>query len=399
MRILMLTHAFNSLAQRLWLGLTEAGHDLSVGYDINDAVTREAVALWRPDLILAPFLKRAIPEDVWRALPCLVVHPGPLGDRGPSALDHAIQVGRASWGVTVLQARAEMDAGPVCAHRSFAMRADAKSSLYRREVTEAAVGAVYEALECLGAGRGPILPANEGPEGEKPLLRRDARRIDWQRMRTVEVLARIRAADGQPGVEDVVHGQPVRLHDAHAAPGRAGPPGALLGRGDEAVLRATADGAIWIGHLSVTLAEGGRRIKLPAVAALRRLGARLPPVVADHDAPNRVTTAEAGDVAIIRFPFLNGAMSTTRSRTLAAAIGDAASGRARDPAERWARVLVQRHRPCDHRGLGPPGRGVLGFDQRHRRCLPGDARGDRGLGRGGDAWQCRCRRRLHGAGR
>lgn len=329
MRILMLTHAFNSLAQRLWLELTDAGHDVSIEYDINDPVTREAVALWRPDVILAPFLKRAIPQDVWRAVPCLVVHPGPLGDKGPSALDHAIQGGASDWGVTVLQAVAEMDAGPVWAHRSFPMRAAAKSSLYRREVTEAAVTAVHEALDRLAAGRGPMLPANDGPQGAKPVLRQDARRIDWTRMTSAEVLARIRAADGQPGVEDEIGGRVLRLHDAHPAPGHSGPPGALIGRSDEAVLRATVDGAVWIGHLTIPLPEGGRRLKLPAVAALERLGLPLPAVADAEDAPNRVTVETAGDVALIRFPFLNGAMSVARSRALAAAIRQAAGSSAR----------------------------------------------------------------------
>jgi len=87
MRILILCHSFNSLTQRLHVELRERGHEVSVEFDINDAVTREAVDLFRPDVLLAPFLKRAIPEDVWRALPCLIVHPGPPGDRGPSALD------------------------------------------------------------------------------------------------------------------------------------------------------------------------------------------------------------------------------------------------------------------------------------------------------------------------
>lgn len=329
MRILMMTHAFNSLAQRLWLELGEDGHEITIEYDINDAVTREAIALWRPDLVLAPFLKRAIPEDVWRALPCLVVHPGPPGDKGPSALDHAIQERRARWGVTVLQAVGGMDEGPVWAHRSFPMRADAKSSLYRREVTEAAVAATREAIGRLAAGTAPLLPANRGAEAGKPLLRQEDRRIDWLRMGSADVLARIRAADGQPGVEDVIGGHLVRLHDAHPAPGRTGRPGALMGRTEEALLRATTDGAVWIGHLTVTLPEGGRRLKLPAVDALRLLGQPLPPMVAVDDAPNRVSVETDGDVAIIRFPFLNGALSVARAKALEAAIRDAAAGPAR----------------------------------------------------------------------
>ena len=90
MRILFLTHSFNSLAQRLFVELSDKGHEVSVELDINDAVTADAVSLFKPDLILAPFLRRAIPESVWRAIPCLIVHPGPPGDRGPSSLDWAI---------------------------------------------------------------------------------------------------------------------------------------------------------------------------------------------------------------------------------------------------------------------------------------------------------------------
>ena len=94
MRILLLTHAFNGLAQRLFVALREQGHEVSVELDIADAVTEEAVALWNPDVVIAPFLKRRIPESVWSRRLCLVVHPGPPGDRGPAALDWALLQGR-----------------------------------------------------------------------------------------------------------------------------------------------------------------------------------------------------------------------------------------------------------------------------------------------------------------
>ena len=48
MRILFLTRSFNSLTQRLYLELTALGHEVSVEFDITDAVTIEAVALYRP---------------------------------------------------------------------------------------------------------------------------------------------------------------------------------------------------------------------------------------------------------------------------------------------------------------------------------------------------------------
>ena len=112
MRILLFTHAFNSLTQRLGAELRQRGHEISVEFDIADSVTEEAVALFRPDLIVAPYLRRAIPESVWSRHVCLIVHPGVVGDRGPSALDWAIDGGVPEWGVTVLQRAAELAANP-----------------------------------------------------------------------------------------------------------------------------------------------------------------------------------------------------------------------------------------------------------------------------------------------
>lgn len=326
MRILLLTHAFNSLSQRLWLSLSAAGHELSVEFDINDAATRQALALWRPDAVIAPYLKRAIPEDVWCTTPCFIVHPGPVGDRGPSALDWAIQQRRSRWGVTVLQAVAELDAGPVWAHREFALRAASKSSLYRHEVTTAAVAAVHDALARLQRGEGPLLPANRGDEDAKPAMRQRDRRIDWQRDDSDTVLAKIRAADGQPGVRDRFHEATVWLHDAALAPGLRGAPGDWIGHAGESVARATRDGAVWIGHLQIVDAETGRHIKLPALTALRKLGLPLPPAIDAAGAPNRIDYRVEHGIGVLRFPFLNGALSVSRCHALLAAIEQAARG-------------------------------------------------------------------------
>lgn len=56
MKILFLTHSFNSLAQRLYVELTRCGHEVAVELDINDAVIIQAVEIYQPALINAPFL-------------------------------------------------------------------------------------------------------------------------------------------------------------------------------------------------------------------------------------------------------------------------------------------------------------------------------------------------------
>src|SRR5690348_6013189 len=138
-RILFLVSAHNSLSQRAWIALTELGHDVEVEVVDSGAAMEAAVAAHRPELIVCPMLKKLIPESVWSAHRCLVVHPGPPGDRGPSSLDWAIELGAREWGVTVLEADGRFDAGAVWASRTFPTRPAGKSSLYRHEVRRAAV--------------------------------------------------------------------------------------------------------------------------------------------------------------------------------------------------------------------------------------------------------------------
>ncbi|MGE5493435.1 MAG: hydrogenase maturation protein [Actinomycetota bacterium] len=317
MRVLFLTHAFNSLTQRLFCELTGRGHEISIEFDIADSVAEEAVALFRPHLIVAPFLKRAIPESIWKQHVCLVVHPGIVGDKGPSALDWAIQEGEERWGVTVLQAEAEMDAGPVWASAEFPMRRAKKSSIYRNEVTEAAVTAVLEAVERFAVGN--FEPRRPGPEARgrlRPLMPQDARRIDWQKDSTAAILAKLNAADGFPGIVDELFGHPCRIFDAWPEATLRGQPGELLARRETAVCRATADGAVWIGH-----AKRYGAMKLPATLAFPEAQA-LPEVPLDGWWKSPAATwqdiayEEAGEVGFLSFDFYNGAMGTAQCARL-----------------------------------------------------------------------------------
>ena len=329
MKILLLTHAYNCMAQRLHHELARCGHEISVEFDINDAVTEDAVSRFDPDLVIAPMLKRAIPETVWRRLPCLIVHPGIVGDRGPSSLDWAILNGETRWGVTLLQADAEMDAGDIWASREFAMRPASKSSLYRREVTQAALEAVLEAVSAFDGGTvHPVsLAAHPGARGQwRCLMRQADRAIDWLLDDAQRILTKINSADGNPGLRGELLGVPVYLHNARLDGGRQGPSGQLIAQRLGAVCVGTGDGAIWIGHLrQVPDDDNPRTLKLPAVQVLEQaldvplssLGIAEVPAPFDtsddyHEIYYRI---EAG-VGYLYFEFYNGAMDTAQCRRL-----------------------------------------------------------------------------------
>ena len=339
LRILLLCHSFNSLTQRLFVELGALGHCVSVELDIADRVTEEAVALFRPQLLIAPFLKRRIPESVWRGIVCLVVHPGPPGDRGPAALDWAVLDGVACWGVTVLQADGEFDAGPVCDHDGFEMRDVAKGSLYRREVTEAAVAATLRAVVRY-AEAGAVCPNTAAPMAPaapawRAAMPQSVRSIDWQRDSTSRVLAKLRSADGQPGVADELFGQPCHLGDGHAATAAViaslppAAPGDVIAQRDGALLRRTSDGAVWIGQARAAAACGeGAAFKLPAALAFDAQAAALPERSAALERADdewgelryREIGAAGARVGCLSFDFHNGAMSTTQCQRLLAAL-------------------------------------------------------------------------------
>jgi len=330
MRILLIASAYNSMTQRVHAELADRGHEVSVELALGDEVMREGIRRYDPDLVIAPMLTTAIPADIWSARPCFIVHPGPRGDRGPSSLDWAIMDGAGRWGVTVLQANGEMDAGDIWASVEFTMPGCSKSSVYRTEVADAAVKAVLLAVARFAGGSYRAEPLDydrPGVSGQcRPPCRQADRRIDWRADPTSSVLAKLRAADSSPGVLDVLGDAEYYLVGGHEEDDLRGQPGTILARRDGAICRATTDGAVWIPQLRRRPAPGGpKAFKLPATLALRGCLDGVPEVPAPPARPpgrrtyQQISYRESGGVGYLEFSFPGGAMSTGQCRRLLAA--------------------------------------------------------------------------------
>jgi putative two-component system hydrogenase maturation factor HypX/HoxX len=328
LRILFLVSAHNSLSQRAYIALTEMGHEVAVAVVESAAAMEAAVLRHRPELIVCPMLRKFIPESIWASRRCLIVHPGPRGDRGASSLDWAIDLGIDEWGATVLEANGEFDAGDVWATRTFRMRDAGKSSLYRHEVRRAAIEALEEAIEKVVGGKPPeALEQDDVPVTgrARPLMRQDTRAIDWTSDGADTVMRKIRAAEGHPGVLDSVDGTEFHLFGAHRERALRGRPGELIAQRTGAVCRATIDGAVWITHLKRRDARDQTFFKLPATRALAMAGRTLDvpevpvhlhqPLPADHTY-REISYEEHGGVGYLHFDFYDGAMSTAQCRRL-----------------------------------------------------------------------------------
>lgn len=323
MKILLLASAFNGLTQRVYRELSLEGHLVSVEVvTVPDQIT-EAVQLFEPDIIICPYLKQRIPDTIWKAHDCLIVHPGIEGDRGPSSLDWAISCSERTWGVTLLEAAEELDAGAIWFSESFALRSASKSSLYRREVTQCAARLIKLAVSRYGdpsfqPRRLDYADPQVTGSWQRSMQQRD-RQINWESETCETVVRKINAADGHPGVLDEVLGTPVYLYGARAERQLAGPPGQIIASSNGAICRAAKDGAVWIAQMK-RQDDGSRGIKLPAQQVTEMLyggqGLSTSAIPVKPGAYQDISCSIENEVAYLYFDFYNGAMNASQSRRL-----------------------------------------------------------------------------------
>ena len=357
MKILFICTAHNSLSQRLYLALSQL-HAVTIEYALSDDSMREAARLAKPDLIICPFLTSRVPTDLYEEYLTLIIHPGPPGDAGPSSLDWVLmgddgsesdpaqllkkdtlsEKGRPYWGVTVLQAEAELDAGPVWAYEQFPVNIDepglTKSGLYRGPVTRAAVSACLAAVDRINATAytcapitPPLTPGSSncpspvyraihpglkakpqykelsvglqkpflgGVTHHRPLLKAGQRDFNIKSHGAKEISRRVRCGDSQPGCQSSVFGQAMYIYGGviDEEPWISAVnalPGAIIAVRDEAVCLKTADQhGIWITHIRRVKKKADPKLwpKVPAVFGLRQLGLLTDDAVAKLSRPN-----------------------------------------------------------------------------------------------------------------
>ena len=117
-----------------------------------------------------------------------------------------------------MQATGEMDAGPVWVSVNFPMRTATKSSIYRNEVTSAAVRAVHSVVKL--AESPDFVPEFVDYSDPKvfglsrPSMKQWDRKLNWTES-TANIIRKIHAADSWPGVLDLIDEEGFYLFIAH----------------------------------------------------------------------------------------------------------------------------------------------------------------------------------------
>ncbi|WP_216917948.1 enoyl-CoA hydratase-related protein [Nocardia noduli] len=326
-RILLMSSARNGLTQRAQLALRFGGHHVRTAIVADAAAMDDAVADGDFDIIICPFLTAAVPARIYEHHRVVIIHPGPVGDRGPSSLEWALTEGRTRWGVTAIGAVAEMDTGPVWAWRAVEVEyPQRKSLLYNTAIADAAVECI---LETAAHAEDPEFVPVDQADAPRPVpdartrapMRQRDRHVPWTAP-AATILARIDAADGAPGLRAELAGHTVHLYDAH--PGRSGvaaEPGMITGRRHHGIeIACGAQGTIWVGHLRAR-SETVTTCKGPAASVLARLGVGLDSVAVRqgfdrHD----IVYRRDGGIGTLTVTAYNGALTTEQCDRLTAAL-------------------------------------------------------------------------------
>lgn len=319
MKILLIISSFNSLSQSVYCKLRELNHEISVKFAISSDLMIEEVESIKPDIVLSPFLKEYLPVEIFENYDSFILHPGIIGDRGHNSLDHAINDEVKQWGVVILKADHELDAGDIYAQANFPMRISSKASIYRNEVNKASLEALEEFLE--NYQNKDFIPTPQIQNDIHIPITMDKRIIDWQNDSTEEIIKKINMSDSYPGVKDNLLGIECYLYGASYEETFRGEPKEILAKRDGAICIGTRDGALWISHIK----EVGK-FKLPATYVLKEkikgIAENRLPLIVDYKMQtyHEISMIQKDEVTYLYFNFYNGAMSSAQALRLKYAV-------------------------------------------------------------------------------
>jgi putative two-component system hydrogenase maturation factor HypX/HoxX len=119
MKITLLITTFNSISQKYYTFLKDKQYIVDVVYAINENQMIEEIHKFNPDIILAPFLKKLVPQEIFTKIPTFIFHPGVIGDKGAYSIDNALRTDKKIWGVVILKANSQFDSGDIYASIQF----------------------------------------------------------------------------------------------------------------------------------------------------------------------------------------------------------------------------------------------------------------------------------------
>jgi methionyl-tRNA formyltransferase len=224
---------------------------------------RAELAALRPDLMIVVAYGLILPKSVL-SIPtygCWNVHASLLPRwRGAAPNQRAIEAGDAVTGVCLMQMEKGLDTGPVLLSLPTPIGPEDTTPILHDRLAMLGAQVVGEGLRLLRTGVRPE-PKPQAPEGVTYAhkLEKDEARLDF-RLGADELYRKLRAFQPWPGVEALVEGERMRIHDARPLPlDHKQAPGSVLAFSKSGLDIACGQGAL---RLLRVQREGGKPISI-----------------------------------------------------------------------------------------------------------------------------------------
>ncbi|HJS67443.1 MAG TPA: methionyl-tRNA formyltransferase, partial [Nitrospiraceae bacterium] len=220
---------------------------------MKDPVFLQALAEWRPDLILVAAFGRILPAAILSLPPrgCINVHGSLLPKyRGAGPIQWAVINGETETGITTMLMDEGMDTGAMLLQEAIPITPDDTAGTLSPRLAELGGRLLVETIARLKAGTLVPRPQDASQATLAPLLKKEDGVIDWALPAAV-LANRVRGLSPWPGAyTTMAGGDRWRIWRALVLPGPATkPPGTVVGVTTAAIHVATREGVLAVTEL------------------------------------------------------------------------------------------------------------------------------------------------------
>jgi methionyl-tRNA formyltransferase len=204
----------------------------------------EQLRAWAPDVIVVAAFGQILRQDVLELPPhgCINVHASLLPSwRGASPIQAAILAGDAETGVSIMKMDKGLDTGPILSQHAIPIAPDVTAATLSGKLSVLGAELLDETLPRYLSGELKPIPQPDAGVTSAPILKKSDGELDTTL--SAETLERkVRAFNPWPGAFLAWKGQPLKVHRATVADGKAQPGSHQIINGMPAI--STSDGLL-----------------------------------------------------------------------------------------------------------------------------------------------------------
>jgi methionyl-tRNA formyltransferase len=173
---------------------------------------------------------------------CINIHGSLLPRwRGAAPIQTAILAGDAETGITIMKMDSGVDTGPMLSQRAISIAPDDTAETLFEKLAPLGADLLLETLPGYFSGKIQPQPQDNVKATGAPMLKKEDGLLDFTCL-AEELVRRVRAFNPWPGASMLWQNAPLKIHRAHAVPGKSEPGRLLVHQGLPAV--GTASGLL-----------------------------------------------------------------------------------------------------------------------------------------------------------